>query len=160
MNETLTRDADVVWVGAVNSVAPDVENLLDFLPVLYPGGSSWFATMAAEVERGCADAFTAVLDDVTVGVGFGVLKPSNRYKVRTLFVSPSHRGCGVGGALLTALTARAEEVDADEMFVTAASTIRDEFQPLVCKAGFDLIATEADRYGVGRDENIFVRKLP
>jgi len=159
MYETLTRSADVVSVGAVSSVAPDVEKLLDFLPVLYPGGSAWLARAAAEVEGGRADAFAAVVGDTTVGVGFGALKPSNRYKIRTLFVSPADRGRGIGRMLLVALTDRAKELGAYEIYVTAATTIRDDFEPMIGKAGFNIIATESSRYGCGRDEDIFVKQL-
>ena len=49
MNDTLTHSTDVVSVGAVSSVPSDVENLLDFLPVLYPGGHAWLARTACEV---------------------------------------------------------------------------------------------------------------
>lgn len=159
MNDTLTHSTDVVSVGAVSSVASDVEKLLDFLPVLYPGGAAWLARTACEVGNGTADAFAAVLDDATVAIGFGVLKPSNRYKVRTLFVSPAHRGQGIGTILIAALSDRAEHLGACEMYVTAAATIRDEFEPMIAKAGFERVGTEAGRYGCGRDEDIFVKLI-
>ena len=74
-------------------------------------------------------------------------------------MSPIHRGQGIGTILIAALSDRAEHLGACEMYVTAAATIRDDFEPMIAKAGFERVGTESGRYGCGRDEDIFVKLI-
>lgn len=129
--------------------------LLDFLPVLYPGGADWFARASEQVSCGTADAAEVRVAGEVAGVMLGVAKPSGRYKIRTLFVSPRFRGQGIGSALMGHAKRSAIQAGCSAVYVTAAKTIRSEFQPAVMAGGFTLIATSLNRYGPGRDEDVY-----
>lgn len=136
----------------------DVRELLDFLPVLYPEGHSWLAKALREVACGDADAFEIRSGDRLVGILLGKVK-GNRYKVRTLFVAPEYRGRGLGGDLLRRGIDAAYASGASFVYLTVADTMSDELAPLMRSEGFRQLALERNRYGIGRDELVFQRKL-
>lgn len=140
------------------SINDEVRELLDFLPVLYPGGSAWLSKRLGQVEEGCADRqiLRATNGDIA-GVMLGVLKPTGRYKISTLFVSPAHRRHGVGSALLDAAIEKAVDCGAHETYITGAVSVRADLEPLLQSRAFHCVAVEQDRYGAGRDECVFVR---
>ncbi len=134
----------------------DLNALLDFLPVLYPGGDAWLRRVLKEVAAGRADAAVAYSGANLVGVFLGSPKPDGRYKVRTLFVDESHRRLGIGHELLGHAQRAAAAAGARELFVTAATTIRPQFEPFVAANGFVRLATMSDRYGPGRHEDVYI----
>ena len=136
-----------------------IEELLDFLPVLYPGGSAWLSRRMSDVARGRATALVAEVSGEMVGVALGILKASGRFKVSTLFVSPTHRGLGLGAELLDSMVVRARVVGANEVYITGAHSVRENLSPLLASRGFVLTATEANRYGQGRHEDVYSLKF-
>lgn len=132
-----------------------IESLLDFLPVLYPGGDVWLRRRLDDVAAGRAVGLTVVIDGTLAGVSFGILKPSNHFKISTLFVAPEFRHRGVGRALLDAMLNRAIGLDTTEVYITGATSVRGELAGLLENVGFSHVATERDRYGAGRDEDVY-----
>jgi len=140
------------------SINDEIRELLDFLPVLYPGGSEWLNKRLNQVEEGCADGrIVRATNGDLAGVVLGVLKPTGRYKISTLFVSPAHRRRGIGAALLDAALAKALDHGAHETYITGAASVRANLEPLLQSRAFRCVAVEQDRYGAGRDECVFVR---
>ncbi|PYY46417.1 hypothetical protein DEJ03_08010 [Curtobacterium sp. MCLR17_043] len=134
----------------------ELSTLLDFLPVLYPSGDVWLRRVLEEVAAGRADA-TVVYDDArVVGVFLGSPKPDGRYKIRTLFVDETHRRLGIGDELLRRAQRAAAAAGASEIYVTAATTIRPQFEPFVAGNEFVRLATMPDRYGPGRHEDVYI----
>jgi len=141
-------------------LAPDeaaVRQLLDFLPVLYPDGFEWLTKRLGDVRRGDAMCVVAEHDGELVGIALGIIKPSGRFKLSTLYVSELHRRKGVGGRLLRHALHFAEARGASHVYITGAHTVRNELEPLLDGHGFRRVATEQDRYGAGRHEDVFVR---
>lgn len=136
----------------------DVRELLDFLPVLYPDGHSWLTKALREVACGDAEAIEIRNADRLVGILLGKLK-GNRYKVRTLFVAPDYRGRGLGRVLLQRGIDAARASSASFVYLTVADTMSEELAPLMKSEGFSQLALERNRYGIGRDELVFQRKL-
>jgi GNAT superfamily N-acetyltransferase len=134
----------------------DLNALLDFLPVLYPGGDAWLRRVLHEVAAGRADATVVYEGDVVVGVFLGSLKPGGRYKIRTLFVDDAHRRRGIGQRLLRHARRAAAAAGACEIFVTAATTIRPQFEPFIAANEFVRLATMPNRYGPGRHEDVYL----
>lgn len=132
-----------------------IEKLLDFLPVLYPGGSAWLSRRMDDVAMGRATALVAEVLGEVVGVALGILKPRGRFKVSTLFVSPPHQGHGLGAELLDSMLWRARVAGANEVYITGAHSVRENLSPLLVSRGFVLTATEANRYGQGRHEDVY-----
>ena len=137
----------------------DVTSLLDFLPVLYPGGQDWLPRALSEVRAGSADGLAIEVDGQLAAVLLGKLKRGGRYKIRTLFVAPEHRGMGLGRKLLVEGVEAAKRADAREIYVTVASTVDSDIAPLLRSEGFELTALEFGRYGAGRDELIYTLRL-
>lgn len=136
----------------------EVREMLDFLPVLYPGGSEWLERRLCQVDDGTAVVHAVRADGGQLaGVMLGVLKPSGRFKISTLFVREEYRRRGVGGALLDAALVHARVRGAKETYITGATSIRAELAPLLASRSFTRVATEISRYGEGRDEDVFVR---
>lgn len=129
--------------------------LLDFLPVLYPGGAEWLVRASDQIRRGAADAAEVRVAGEVAGLMLGIAKPSGLYKIRTLFVSRHFRGQGFGSALLDHAKGRAAEAGCTGMYVTAAETIRSEFEPTMAAHGFTRVVTVSNRYGPGRDEDVY-----
>lgn len=138
------------------ALSSDLVALLDFLPVLYPGGHTWLRRALAEVDAGEADAIFAYVDGVLAGVCLGTTKPDDRYKIRTIFVLPRFRRCGVGRALIQRARRAAIDAGAVELYVTAASTLRNDFRPFAEVNGLNHVATAPNRYGVGRHEDVYI----
>ncbi|KRC51875.1 hypothetical protein ASE16_02050 [Leifsonia sp. Root227] len=109
------------------------------------------------MNTGRAVARIARVDGELAGVSLGVMKPSGRFKISTLFVAPNARKRGVGSQLLIEMLDAGQNYGAVETYITGATTVRAHLVPLLCRAGFRLIATEPNRYGEGRDEDVFVR---
>ena len=137
----------------------EVRELLDFLPVLYPGGEQWLERALNEVRSGEADGFEVRDNGELVGIVLGQLKPSGKYKLRTLFVAEQHRNNGIGRALLRAGIEAAENAGASAAYITFAHTITDEIKPLLDSERFEHLAYAPDRYGIGRDEIVSQRAL-
>lgn len=143
-----------------NSWHSEVRELLDFLPVLYPGGEQWLdARLRLIDERKAVAHLVRDHAGTLVGVMLGIAKDAHRFKVSTLYVAPGHRGAGVGRTLLDAALLHAQQAECTEVYITGATTVRDELSPLLSSRGFVRIATERDRYGVGRDEDVYSRAL-
>lgn len=132
-----------------------IAGLLDFLPVLYPGGDKWLTRRLTEVERG--QAWCAVLDanGELAGVAIGVLKDDRRFKICTLFVRPEMRGQGGGSVLVSEMRRIALEVGATCSYVTVAHTLSDDLWRVLEPAGFQPDVTQLHRYGDGRHETVF-----
>lgn len=143
-----------------NSWHSDVRNLLDFLPVLYPGGEQWLDARLRLIDEGGAVAHL-VRDSAgaLIGVLLGIAKESRRFKVSTLYVAPGHRGTGIGRTLIDSALLHARQAECEEIYITGATTVRDELSPLLSSRGFVRVATEKDRYGVGRDEDVYSRAV-
>lgn len=132
--------------------------LLDFLPVLYPGGKEWLDRRLDDVERGDAHCILLYDGGELAGVSIGVLKPDNRFKICTLYVRPESRRVGGGSALLGEMLRISREHGGRETYITAAHTVSDELGRLLGAAGFSPVVTELHRYGDGRHETIFVAR--
>ncbi len=146
----------------IRSLAADgarVADLLDFLPVLYPGGEQWLVGALADVKSGEGDGWIVEENGNLVAILLGRLKPSGRYKIRTLFVAPEYRGHGHGRRLLRTALDAAEGARATHAYVTVASTVDSLIAPLLHSEGFEPIALERSRYGTYRDEIVYQRTL-
>jgi len=136
-----------------------VRDLLDFLPVLYPDGSTWLVNALDEVTCGGADGFEASSDGKIVGILLGRLKSDRRYKIRTLFVSPDSRGRGLGRTLLRAGIERSISRGASSAYITFAHTLQHDIAPLLETEGFEECGNAINRYGLGRHEVVYERIL-
>ena len=138
----------------------DVRELLDFLPRLYPGGEEW---LEARLELVLAEkAFANSLRDNggrLIGIVLGIPKSSERFKISTLYVAEGHRSKGVGGRLLDAAVEQALRLNCEQIYITGASIIRDQLYRLLASRGFVLTSTVADRYGPGRQEDVYSLSL-
>ncbi|WP_162257724.1 GNAT family N-acetyltransferase [Agromyces sp. Root81] len=136
----------------------EIVDLLYFLPVLYPGGAEWLTKRLIDVERGRAWADLVRVNGELVGISIALKKPSGRLKISTLFIAPEARSHGYGSALLDRMLKRAAESGAPEVYITGASTVRAQLEPLLSSRDFERVALEQGRYGPGRDEDIYVRR--
>lgn len=144
------------WAIAQASAVPEGTcDLLDFLPILYPGGDSWLNKVNRELINSEADAFEIRLGGQLLAVAFGKPKPNNRYKLRTIFVSPAWRRHGFGKELMSAAFDAAQAAGANEIYVTAAESVRTEFGKFAISHGFAHVATLIERYGGGRNEDVY-----
>lgn len=132
-----------------------IHDLLDFLPVLYPGGDTWLERRLDDVAENRAYAYAMEAEDAVAAVCIGIHKPSRRFKISTLFVAPEHRGKGFGRALLKAMITQAVTVGAEEAYITGATSVRHELGALLHSAGFAHVHTEPCRYGPDRDEDVY-----
>lgn len=138
----------------------EIRELLSFLPGLYPGSGAWLDARLELIAE--EEAFSHQIrghDGSLAGIVLGIAKDSRRFKVSTLYVAKDHRGEGIGGELIDAAILEAQRVNCTEIYITGASTVRDQLFPLLTSRGFELISTAADRYGTGRDEDIYSRRV-
>lgn len=131
-----------------------LQNTLDFLPVLYPGGWEWLHSTFTEIEAGAASLTLRYVGDELVGVGIGKRKSGNRFKICTMFVAPDQRGRGLGKSILDEML---EIAGNSSSYITGAHTVRDTLFPLLESRGFDLSHTVPNRYGSGRHEDVFLK---
>ncbi len=143
--------------NSLTAPANEITDLLDFLPVLYPGGDFWLPKVLAEVESGTADGFEVRVGGTLAGVLLGCLKSSGKYKIRTLFVAPRFRGQGVGRSLLLAGLDAAKNRGARAVYITFAHTLDAEIAPLLQSEGFCEAGNAVNRYGIGRHEVVYDR---
>lgn len=136
-----------------------IVDLLDFLPVLYPGGSDWLARRLDDVVRGDASCVVLERDTEVIGVAIGVIKSESRFKICTLYVRPSARRLGGGSALLAEVLEVAKASGAKHAYITAAHTVSNELWSVLRPSGFRQIVTQLDRYGHGRHETVFIKDL-
>ena len=138
----------------------EVQELLDFLPVLYPGGEKWLSSRLELIDEGKAVARLARdRSGKLIGVMLGIAKSSRRFKVSTLYVASGHGGKGIGRALLDSAFVHAQQAACNEIYITGATTIRRELSPLLMSHGFKRVATETNRYGTGRHEDVYSRQI-
>lgn len=150
---TLNHANDKSWHG-------DVQELLDFLPVLYPGGEQWLSSRLDLIDEGKAVAHLARdRSGRLIGVMLGIAKSSHRFKVSTLYVASEHRGKGIGRTLLESAFLHAQHAACNEIYITGSTTIRNELSPLLMSHGFKRVATEMNRYGTGRHEDVYSRQI-
>jgi GNAT superfamily N-acetyltransferase len=136
-----------------------VRELLDFLPLLYPGGADWLINRMNEIGSGQAEGTGISVDGRLIALTIAFHKPTNRMKLCTLFVSPEFRGQGIGRALLDASVARAYEIGAESVYITVAETVAHTIVPLLNSRNFATTDLVPDRYGPGRNELILNRDL-
>ena len=146
-------------IGSLATPAEEVIELLDFLPVLYPGGDVWLPRALAEVEGGVADGFEVRVDGKLAGVLLGRIKSAGQYKIRTLFVAPAFRGRGLGRSLVQAGLRAAAHRGATHAYITFAHTLESQIAPLLKSEGFREEGNAINRYGVGRHEVVYTRAL-
>jgi ribosomal protein S18 acetylase RimI-like enzyme len=157
-DRSMVRRTGTIPSGSIanQGTSEQIEDLLDFLPVLYPGGRNWLQRRLADVEAGRAYSDLRFLNNVLAGLSLGIGKPSGRFKISTLFVAPWARNQGIGASLLDGMIERATRLNASAVYITGASTVRSALEPLLISRGFRLVATEMNRYGKSRDEDVFV----
>lgn len=138
----------------------EVRGLLSFLPELYPGSGAWLDRRLELVADGKAFSHQVrTADGRLAGIVLGIPKDSRRFKISTLYVAKDHRGSGIGGVLIDAALLEAQSSDCSEIYITGASSVRDQLFPLLASRGFELISTAANRYGPGRDEDVYSREV-
>lgn len=129
--------------------------LLGTIDVLYPAGQSWLRRTFTELSEGSASALVLVLQDKVVAIA--IHKPKrNSTKLCTFFVSPMHRGVGLGSRLMEALNAQLAESMTQESYVTVAHHL-DGVVRFFIAHGYTPAALERDRYGSGRHEVVLTR---
>lgn len=146
------------YIVKAGCVSDDARQLLMFLEALYPSNQEWLRKVDTEIRAGRCDAFETHKDGRVVAVAFGTLKDDDRYKVRTIFVAAGERKRGVGKALMTRMVDSGRRAGATEIYVTAATSIGNEFALFAESLGFTVKATVPNRYGEGRDENVYSHK--
>lgn len=143
-------------------------NLLADIDVLYPGGHDWLTRRLTDVLDGRAECVLLAerLNHVSADhlVGAAILSPkdglsprlSNRVKISTFIIAPSHRGRGLATRFIADL-AVTWRTQGTRVHLTCPAPQAEAFYGVLKKAGFRWMAVERDRYGRGRDEAVFVR---
>ncbi len=150
MISKLDNQVDLVS-SEIDELKPSIVGLLQFLPEDYPGGDLWLQRRLSEVK---ADkAFCVVAKDLNEVCGIAICSPKGaRLKLSTLYVSPAHRGAGLGRKLIDRVQQVARANGFNETYITLGDTKQEELAPLLSQAGFVLAGAHVGRYGVGRTE--------
>jgi len=132
-----------------------IVNLLGFLPNQYPEADEWLERRLTEAFNGNAYAFCLFHSGELVGILLGILKPNNKMKISTFYITPEHSGLGLGKILLAAGVATAILEKASAVYLTANARLEKTLGGLLENQGFKLIAAKPDLYIIGDTENIY-----
>jgi GNAT superfamily N-acetyltransferase len=151
----LSRDsANMAVRGFCSADRGLVEDLLaSALDDLYPGGRAWLGRRLDDVAKGDARCSVALSGDrKLVGVTIEVPKPHQRVKLSTLFVTPGARRLGIASILLHRAEQAWKAEGVARVHLTAAHHIAGQVAAVLRPFGFQEVAFEWNRYGIGRHE--------
>lgn len=160
-----TRDAstDDTTSAIRSAIAGDwacIEALLAANRDVYPGFEAWLKVTRSAIDAGRGFCLVSIGDRLIDGVAIVKPKADGRQKLSTLYVLPSHRGRGVGRALLEAVTQHWESCGTSRAFVTARRGGEPRLRRLLANHGFVHIATALDRYGPDQHEDVYEWRKP
>lgn len=142
----------------VGSDVADITRLLSSnIGSLYPGGESWLRQRLRDVGEGRALCKVVRMNDEIAGVAILTPKSSSIFKLSTFFVAEEFRGLGLGSALMDIVISDLDQTEAREVYVTVAHHLSKPLSRVLLPRGFTRIATERNRYGLGRHEVVFTR---
>jgi N-acetylglutamate synthase-like GNAT family acetyltransferase len=134
---------------------PQVRELLEDLPDLYPHGDKWLDRTFGEIGQGKARLTVVEIGTDMVAVSIEKPKDHGRMKLSTLYIHPDFRNMRVGTSFFSYLNARWQSENWKEVYMTVASQGAYELERLVKVFRFACVAVQEDRYGLGRDEVVF-----
>ena len=133
-----------------------VRRLLKILPTLYPGGATWLEMRLDEAASGAARCTLALAEGRLAAIAIEKDKGTRCVKLSTFYVSRNWRRLGIGRALLNEVVERWGHREIEHGHVTVREGRSSELAPLLHSYGFNRAATETGRYGVDRNELVFV----
>ena len=132
-----------------------VRLLSPMLQKLYPGGEAWLEGRLNDVTEGRASCILAVRAQELAGIIIMTPKKPTLVKLSTLYVAPVMRGVGIGKQLLESALERLRSDGVDQVYITAAHSVRHQISPLLTTYGFTYLDCSPSRYGPGRHEDIY-----
>lgn len=152
MTPTLWTQADLFVRPYDTADRESVTALLDDLPRLYPGGSSWLSARLTDCSDGRARCSLIEQDGRLIAASIETPKPAGAIKLSTFFVDANYRNGGVGSHLARHLRARWSREGACEAYVTCDETVVCALSGVLVPLGFMESAALPNRYRQGATE--------
>ena len=123
---------------------------------LYPRGRDKFAERLTDVRLGRASAYVAGAVGDPLGVAVDTPKGRRRAKLSTLWVHPSARLRGLGGALVGQVVDNWMDRGVQQGYVTVAAHRAGPLRFALGQFGFQRELVVKNRYGPDRDEVVLL----
>lgn len=140
----------------------DLDRCVELEKLLFPEEDPWSrASFVSELDQG--NHYLGAFDEHGALLGYGGLAviappPGAEAEVRTMAVDPAHQGAGLGRALLRALLAPADEVDA-----TVFLEVRTDNAPAMAlyeDHGFEVVGVRKGYYQPSGADAYTMRRPP
>ncbi len=143
-------------------VAQELKDVTETFPELisrYPSFEDWIAKKAVDISNGKAMAYVATFGAENAGFALVSNKEPGVKKISTLFIKPHFQAQGIGPRLLFGAIEQAARDGAEKLYLTLDDGLRPTLGPLLSKYGFSVEGVSARRYGAGRAEWVWAKRM-
>jgi len=142
--------------------ASELKEVTETFPELvarYPAFDEWVAKKAVQISNGDAVAYVAAYGAENAGFALVSNKEAAVKKISTLFIKPRFQSHGIGPRLLYGVVEGAARDGVEKLYITVDDGLRTILEPLLSKYGFYVEGVSARRYGAGRAEWVWAKRL-
>ena len=141
-------DIDILPIQRINN--SELENLLHFLPAIYPNSREWMSRKTDEINCGTTQALGLIASEFArsriVGIAICSHKGLRSRKLSTFYVKPRYRRLGLGTALLNQVMDDVVNNGIDDTWVTTSHCESSVLGLFFRRAGFQCVAKRWERY--------------
>ncbi|MDP9237928.1 MAG: GNAT family N-acetyltransferase [Chloroflexota bacterium] len=142
--------------------AGELKEVTEAFPQLvsrYPDFEEWVQTKSVDISKGAAVALVASYGSENAGFALVSEKGSGVRKISTLFIKTRYQAQGIGPRLLFGVIEQAARDAIEKLYITLDDDLRPTLEPLLSRFGFVVEGVSARRYGEGRWEWVWTKRL-